>query len=144
MHQEHYGVDDDFVHFFAHLARLAWSSHDEESLGWLTAQVDAAGDAVPLGLRAHRRHVEGLVAVRGGDTEAALAAYSESIELFRTWGAVPAEARACADLGVLLVRAGRADEAVDHLARAREVFTRLGAAAWEAELEEALGSPAAV
>ena len=138
MHQDHYGVDDDFVHFFAHLARLAWTVGDEESLSWLTSRVDEAGGAAPLGLRGHRRHVDGLLSDRDGDAEAARAAYSEAIELFRRWGAVPAEARAHADLGVLLTRTGRPDEAEPHLARAREVFDRLVAAAWSAELDEAL------
>ena len=82
--------------------------------------------------------MDGLLSDRDGDAEAAHAAYAEAIELFRRWGAVPAEARAHADLGVLLTRTGRPDEAEPHLVRAREVFDRLGAAAWTAELDEAL------
>ncbi|MDR7361173.1 adenylate/guanylate cyclase domain-containing protein [Nocardioides marmoribigeumensis] len=143
LHLDWIGVEDDFVHFFAHLARLAWSVGDDETLGWLVQPVDGAGDAVPLGLRAHRRHVAGLVADRDGEIEAAEAAYGEAIELFGRWGAIPAEARAHADLGVLLTRLGRGEEAGPHLTQAREVFDRLGAAAWAAELDAALGSPAA-
>jgi hypothetical protein len=138
LHMHWMGVTDDYVHFFAHLARLAWRTGDDDTLGWLVRHVDDAGDAVPLGLRAHRRHVAGLVADREGDGATAEAAYLEAIELFRRWGAVPAEARAHADLGVLLTRSGRTDEAAPHLAQAREVFDRLGAAAWTAELDEGL------
>jgi tetratricopeptide (TPR) repeat protein len=134
---EYMGIVDDFVHFFAHLSRLAWSA-DDEALSWLTVQVDEAGDAIPLALRAHRRHVAGLVADRDGDAEAAESSYLEAIELFGRWGAVPAEARAHADLGVLLHRTGRADEAEEHLTLARKVLTRLGATAWTAELDAAL------
>jgi tetratricopeptide (TPR) repeat protein len=138
MQNEHVGVEDDYVHFFAHVARVAWSAGDTDTMTWLVRQVDEAGDAIPLGLRAHRLHVAGLVADRAGDAEAAEPAYLEAIALFRQWGAHPAEARAHADLGVLLTRLGRSEEAAPHLAQAHEVFTRLGAAAWQAELDEAL------
>jgi hypothetical protein len=140
--EEYMGMVDDFAHFFGHLARLAWSVEDRETLSALLDPVDEAGDSVPLGLRAHRRHVAGLVADRDGDSVAAEAAYLEAIELFHTWGATPAEARAHADLGVLLHRLGRPDDAAAHLARAREVFDRLGAAAWTAELDAALATAA--
>lgn len=96
--------------------------HPEDFDGPLNSAV-AAGSRSMEGLVRLRRAIAFAGSGRAGD---ASADFERAIELFADYGGLPNLARAHHAYGQALDAAGRADEAVEHLRNAEQIFSELG------------------
>ena len=132
-------VYDDFVHFLVWASDLALALDDQATLDRLIEMVTAAlGATTPIAVRAGHHRLLGLQAARQGDLPGAEAQLREAVAHYGRCGHLPMQARARAELGVVLSGAGRAEEAEALLAEGRAQLADLGAATWLARIEEAL------
>ncbi len=129
------GVADDFVHMWPVAAELALSLQDHDALTRLLDLVDgAAGRArIPLGVRAHRSRIAGLLSLRD-DPKAAEQMLRSAISDFTDWGTPHYRARTEGDLAALLQSLGRTEEAATLSEGAVATLTEIGAQAWLSEL----------
>jgi class 3 adenylate cyclase/tetratricopeptide (TPR) repeat protein len=132
------GLYDDFTLIWLVATELAWADRDHESLAALRAIVARhRGGAIPVGVRAQQARVSGLLAASDGDDEAAETHLREALAHAQQWHSEPTAALVRADLAAVLQRQGRAEEAAEQASLAQEVFARLGASRWAAELVSA-------
>ncbi|GAA1154065.1 AAA family ATPase [Nocardioides aquiterrae] len=125
------GMYDDFTLIWKVATEVAWADGDREALAGLIAIVDGyRGGGLPVGVRAQRSRMAGLLAASAGDDEAAEAHLRDAIALAVQWHSEPTVALCRADLAAVLQRQGRADESVEQAGQAQQIFTRLGAARW--------------
>ena len=137
----HYsGVWDDFPLFWNEAVMRALRAEDGATLERALGVLELATDShLPLGLRAVKAHVNGLVAMREDHPSAAVeGSLRLAIQSFTDWGAVPSRARAQADLGRWLLTEGRTDEGLALVDRARTTYAELGARGWLTDLESDL------
>jgi hypothetical protein len=134
------GTWDDFTRFWPTAVELAVETGDDEVLARLFGLVeDESAGLVPPSVRHHRSRGRALAAIGSGGPPALVeSAMREAIAGFTEWGSVPYRARAQAELGSWLVGQGRAEEAEELLAAAREGFVQLGATTWLERLESQL------
>ncbi len=125
------GLYDDFTLIWLVATELAWADGDREALAGMQAMVDAhRGGAIPVGVRAQRARIAGLLAAGAGDDEAAEAHLREALAHAQQWHSEPTAALCSADLAAVLQREGRADEAAELAGQAQASFERLGADRW--------------
>lgn len=128
------GMYDDFTVIWLVATETAWADRDRDALAGLLALVDDHhGGSVPVGVRAQRGRLAGLLAAADGDDAEAAAHLNDAIATAEQWHADPTVALCRADLAAVLQRAGRLDEAAEQARRAQEIFERLGATRWAAD-----------
>jgi class 3 adenylate cyclase len=124
-------IYDDFEQFARWTADLALEQDDFATVDRLIAMITAGlGATTPVAVRGSFHRLTGLRAARDGNAEEAESQLREAIALYGRCGHQPAQARARAELGVVLARQGREAEAEPLLAEARAVLASLGAHAW--------------
>lgn len=128
------GLYDDFTLIWLVATELAWADGDRAALAELQAIVARhRSGAIPVGVRAQRARVAGLLAAGAGDDEAAEAHFREAVAYAQQWHSDPTTALCRADLAAVLQRQGRADEALEQAGLAQDVFARLDASRWAAD-----------
>ncbi|HSV39762.1 MAG TPA: adenylate/guanylate cyclase domain-containing protein [Nocardioidaceae bacterium] len=138
-------LSDDFPMMFQTAVETALAAGDHQALAAMLELVrydDDSDHSISTAIQGHRNRTRGLLAVRDGDHEGAEAAFRQAIEDYRSWKALLYQRRTEADLAVLLVEAGRAEQAAPLLEQVRAFYDDLGAVVWAAELESRL--PASV
>lgn len=130
------GLWDDLTHLWGRVANLALTLGDDDALAQCLEMTDTTGKRLlPTGLRGHRAHVAGRIAIRDSDVAAVEPAFSEAVAAFDKWGGVPFRARAQEDLAIWLLEQGRAAVAEPLLDEVRDTYDQLGARAWRATLD---------
>jgi hypothetical protein len=125
---------DDFTVVWQVATEVAWSDGDRAALASLLAIVDGhRGGGVPMGVRAQRSRIAGLVAAAAGDDAEAEQRLRDAVAEAQQWHSDPTVALCRADLAAVLQRQGRTEEAAEQAALAQETFARLGATRWAAE-----------
>lgn len=133
------GTIDDFTHLWPFAAELALEAGAAEELARLLDMVDGYQGRNPLGVRAHRHRLAGLVAMQmEGSPEVVETELRAAVAAFDEWDALPYHAKAQGELGTWLVRQGRTDEGAPMLEQARAGLAELGASAWLDQLESQL------
>ncbi|MGH3347571.1 MAG: AAA family ATPase [Nocardioides sp.] len=137
---EYGGLFDDFGVTLVLGADLATELGDMEALADLIDLVDQRPRTRPPDAARFGYHwARALLGSRtGADPEQVEADFRMALADAQGWRSEPWVARANADLGVWLSRAGRQEDAAEPLRAARETFERLGATRWSEQLEESL------
>ena len=130
------GFYDDFNPIFTIASDVARACGPEVTRSLLAIIPSPDEVRPPVGVRASAALETAWLASQ--DDEPADDLFQTALTLHEEWGAHVRTARAHADYGTWLTRAGRAEEAETHLAAAREAFERFGAARWFRVLEEQL------
>jgi hypothetical protein len=131
------GFGDDFPNVFGAACEVVLESGLESGAAGLLALAGGPRVAVPRALRGHRARLRGAAEARHGDDPvAAERDLREAIEHYAAWESPVYVARSEADLALALDRQGRAEEATVARASARATYERLGAAAWQLQLEQ--------
>ena len=132
---------DDLPLIWIAAAELVVEAGDALAHARLMEILGAEGDPLPLCLKGHRERLRALWGARTGLEQRAVENHLRSaVDAYDAWGSTVHRAKAEVDLGLLLLRGGRADEGTALVERARAVFARLGAASWLARLDERLAS----
>ncbi len=131
------GPSDDFVLMWPVAVDLALALGDHAVVQRLLGVLDRDAERmrIPLPVQTHRTRFAGLLA-RDDEPEVAEEALRRAIDGFERWGSPHHRARTEAELGELLRRTGRDEEAAALLAAARGTLTGLGAHAWLARIED--------
>jgi hypothetical protein len=106
------------------------------------ARIDDAAKQmrIPLGVAAHRERGEALM-VQDDDPDRAEALLRRAVTGFGTWGSPQWRARAEGELGLLLERQGRHDEADGLVRGAVAALTELGALGWVGPFRTGVAAP---
>ncbi|HEX6149097.1 adenylate/guanylate cyclase domain-containing protein [Nocardioides sp.] len=137
---EYGGLFDDFGVLLVLGVDLATELDDTEALAELIDLVDQRPRTRPPDAARFGYHwARALLGSRNGaDPEQVEADFHTALADAQGWHSEPWVARANADLGVWLSRAGREEDAAGPLRAARETFERLGATRWSEQLEASL------
>ena len=124
-------VSDDFVHMWPLAFDLARELDDDAALEELMAYFDDAERQMrlPRPVAAHRARAVALL-VQDEEPERAAELLESALSEFTTWGSRPWRARVAGELGLVLRRLGRDQEADTLLREAVAALTELGALAW--------------
>ncbi|HEY5186834.1 MAG TPA: hypothetical protein VIM19_18480, partial [Actinomycetes bacterium] len=131
------GLDDDFMHFWPPLVRAALAAGDVARAERLLKPVTSAlPGVVSPAVRAHLRHLQGLIeATRGDDPTLAEEDLRSGVAALADFGAAGWSARAEEDLARWLLGQGRPRDAEPHLRNARAVYEAIGATGWLRRLD---------
>jgi hypothetical protein len=135
-------VSDDFVHVWPLALELALAVGDQASVDRLMARIDDAAKQmrIPLAVAAHRDRGEALL-LPETDQDRAESLLRRAVTGFGTWGSPQWRARTEGELGLLLERLGRHDEATTLLRGAVAALTELGAEGWVAPFRARVAAP---
>ncbi len=137
----HSGIFDDFSTLWQVASEVALQAQSRKTLDDLLTLVESdARNKLPRGLEAQTERIRGQLAIQDDAEPAVIEQHLRAaIAGSEAWRSEPTVARSLADLGIWLTREGRSGEAVEPLERAREIFDRLGAVAWSAQLDARAG-----
>ena len=129
------GISDDFVHMWPVAVDIALLSGAHDDVTRLLAVVDEASSRLrtPLCIRAHRARFGALIA-RDDDPVAAEALLRSAVDGFAAWGSPHNQARAEAELGLLLQGLGREEQAEPLLDSGFGVLNEMRARTWLTQL----------
>jgi ATP/maltotriose-dependent transcriptional regulator MalT len=112
----------------------------QKAEGWISHAEDGSGRQIELAVAS----AQAIMAEAEGDLESAAAMYEENAGNWRDFGHALEEAMASLGAGRCLIGIGRDKEAEVHLASARIIFERLGAAPMIAEIDDESDQAAAL
>ncbi len=132
-------LGDDFMYIWPAAVRIVLEAGDLPAAAELVERVASEPGTLSVALRAYLAVFRGMLGARSGAEPTEVQQNLETgIAELGAYGAVPDKARAQEELGRWLLAQGRGAEGRQQLELARETYSRLGATAWVARLDEAL------
>jgi class 3 adenylate cyclase/tetratricopeptide (TPR) repeat protein len=135
---EYSQMSDDVPLQWQTAVEMALAADDDASLARLLEMArfdDDSDQSISVSLQAHRHRTRGLLALRDGDPVTAEQELRAAIVYYERWHSPLYQRRTEADLGLILVAQGRADEGQLLIEGARAFYAGIGATAWLADLD---------